>query len=265
MRIWITVLCCVFLAGCQEEVSSQSVSEYIPEGSTVSIEVAGSNYKVVEPEIVGEETAPNPSVVYLRASLGPTCSSSTAFFVKHRGETFLVTSKHSVIDSNTLSITWGSSKKIPFTVVKNGFSDVDIAAFLIKTKNPVPCLLLESLSVVQSVPRNDIVTGIPETWEPIECNIYGYPGGRSFRTVHGKLTHRADFVTSSYFISSAKSVSGMSGGPWVSCKTGRVLAVHTSSIGEEGNSRAGGVSVEELYKLLDSLIGVGCSSDMSVD
>jgi hypothetical protein len=142
---------------------------------------------------------------------------------------------------------------------------VDIAAFLIKTENPVSCLLLEDLSIVKAVPQNDLITGIPETWEPIECNIYGYPSGRSFRTVHGKLTHRANFVTSSYFIHSAKGASGMSGGPWVSCKTGRVLAVHTSSIGEDNNSRAGSVSVEKLYPLLDSLIGVGRSPCMSVD
>jgi len=46
----------------------------------------------------------------------------------------------------------------------------------------------------------------------------------------------------------------MSGSPWVNKKTGKVVAVHSSTLGQEKTQRSGGISVEALYPLLDSLI-----------
>jgi len=253
MSRMIFLLPCVLVLGCIQDTSGNTVPEQTPE--VITVEKAAVSYKVVEPEMIGESTKPHPAVVLLTAILGPNRSVGTAFFASYRNRKFLITAKHCVINANTLSALSGAYGPVSFKALSHAFGNrVDIAAFMVESESPVQFLELESKDIVKTVPKNDIVAGIPDSWTPLECVIYGYPSDQGFRVSTGKITHRIDFTTCSYLVCTSRSTNGMSGSPWVNKKTGKVVAVHSSTLGQEKTQRSGGISVEALYPLLDSLI-----------
>lgn len=250
MKHMVFMLCLVVL-GCAGNTPSNS--EPVPK--VISVEKAAVHYTVIEPEIVGKKEVPHPAVVLLVASLGPRKSGGTAFFVKYRGRSFLITAKHCVIDSNTLSALSGAVTPVSFKIISHAFADdSDIAVFLVEVQSPIKFLELESLDIVQKIPENDPLLALPESWVPMECSVFGYPSDQGFRVSSGKITHRIDFTTCSYLVCTADSRNGMSGSPWVNKKTGKVVAVHVSTLGQGDNERAGGVSVEFICPVLDKLI-----------
>ena len=110
------------------------------------------------------------------------------------------------------------------------------------------------LSVPKSIPEIDIVSGFPEGWQSIPCKILGYPGEWGFRECRGKITHKLRMPLSSYIVSTCDTANGLSGAPWIVEKTGKVIAVHSSTLGEGKGERSGGISIEYLIPLLEKML-----------
>jgi len=246
MKRLLLLIICLLSFGCIENNEVKNIK-------TIKIEEV-QTFKVEIAKEIGTSISENPAVVNLCASYGLSSSNSTGFFINYKKRIYLITAKHSVENAKNISALHIKTGAVFFTIKKYKLSEKhDIAAFLVESKNKLNCLSLSNINLPKSIPEIDIVSGLPEGWKPIPCKILGYPGEWGFRECNGNITHKLKMPLSSYVISTCDTGSGLSGAPWIVKKTGKVIAIHSSTLGEGKNRRSGGISIEYLIPLLDEM------------
>jgi len=231
------------LVSCNKQ--ETKIEKIEPDITTTDIPMIHTKISVVEIEPVGKSIPEKEGIVQIKSSSFDNYHLGTGFFIEHNNNKYLVTAAHNIGTAHIISVFRGDGA-VKIRILKQYINKkVDIALFKVETKEK--CFELDDSAVFAKTLE------LHEKYESIKAEVYGYPTQWHFRKTEGFVYHSilsGINLNGDILICTSNCDNGMSGGPWINKKNGKIIAITILKLFE---TVTGGIPVETIIKEINNM------------
>ena len=245
-KFLITILIILFLTGCSDKSGFLIQPELEDLDFPVIVPSIPRRISVIENEPIGESIPEREGIVHVKFMSIMGYAVGTGFFIKHRESKYLVTAGHNVGKAHNVSVFRGDGS-IKIEIIEQHIDiKSDIALFKITTEEK--CFELGDPTIFSGILDHNQAYRSTE-YKPVEVEMYGYPTEWHFRKVDGSVYQT--IFDGAMFVCTGNCDSGMSGGPWINKKTGKIVAITSLKLFDK--TATGGVPVGAIIQAIHDL------------